>query len=227
MKHHDMIIKGRRASGEPRSAWEPEPRPWWWFDQRKGCVTADGKPDYRFTSESQTDLYEAVGICKTRCPFVRECRKWADQHGERHGVWGGESRGITLRKTIRTSRTVPATSLGVDDEVARALAGNGLYFRTLSSEVKGAAVRAGLAQGITLAKLAQRFMTRMADLEVFAGADGDNLDQRIAERHAAGLNDHQIALAEAVSVTTVADSRTRQGLDVLYGSWGVRKPVSA
>jgi WhiB family redox-sensing transcriptional regulator len=30
----------------------------------------------------------AVAICRT-CPVLEQCRTWALQHRERHGIWGG------------------------------------------------------------------------------------------------------------------------------------------
>lgn len=38
------------------------------------------------------------------CPVADECRKHAEHHNERHGIWGGESRGRPCYETRQKLR---------------------------------------------------------------------------------------------------------------------------
>lgn len=47
----------------------------------------------------------AVSICKTKCPVIEQCLKWAMDKPELHGIWGGktaeERRGMRRQRTSR------------------------------------------------------------------------------------------------------------------------------
>jgi len=59
-----------------------------WMD-RALCATAD--PSAFVGGDGSADD-AALGICG-RCPVRAECAAHADEHDERHGIWGGVRRG--------------------------------------------------------------------------------------------------------------------------------------
>lgn len=66
------------------------------------CV--DVPPSVFFPADPVTEA-RAVAICQT-CPVKDPCRSWAHTHGERHGVWGGETeagRAYALGSFVRRS----------------------------------------------------------------------------------------------------------------------------
>jgi len=53
----------------------------------------------RWTSDDATDREWAASVCVTlACEVLLQCRAAADEHDEKHGVWGGVDRTAVTRK---------------------------------------------------------------------------------------------------------------------------------
>lgn len=74
----------------PRRTLTLEASPGWMTDTARRCNPDSVDPDIFFSTDPQ-DQNAAKKLCRL-CPFVDECADWADQHGERWGVWGGRVR---------------------------------------------------------------------------------------------------------------------------------------
>jgi WhiB family redox-sensing transcriptional regulator len=80
-----------------------------WRD-RAACTAAD--PELFFAADEERAnrrnprVARAKAICTT-CPVQLECRRWALEHDERHGVWGGldEDERPTRRRPTRQPAT--------------------------------------------------------------------------------------------------------------------------
>jgi WhiB family redox-sensing transcriptional regulator len=63
------------------------------WDERAACRGADTELFYwpesiRAAETRAKEIEAAKRICR-RCPVLSQCREWALDTGERHGVWGG------------------------------------------------------------------------------------------------------------------------------------------
>lgn len=58
--------------------------------ERAYCRTVDN-PDLWHGDNGIEDTTEAKRLCRTACPVANECLKFALDHDEREGVWGGMS----------------------------------------------------------------------------------------------------------------------------------------
>lgn len=98
-----ITMQGRLADG-PRDGLAGVSRPAWWFDPRKACHPDHGSA-HLFTSDDKTELRAAAALCVSDCPFRKACDTWADEHGEKHNVYGGRV------------RSFPRTTLRVDADI--------------------------------------------------------------------------------------------------------------
>jgi hypothetical protein len=213
-----------RTAGAGAVGYQIDPTLGWMADPRRGC--ADTDPDL-FFSDLKGDKTRAIGICRASCPFLKICDAYADDRGERFGIWGGRDRTLTRPVGTRPERSEPVAEIDAPFDIDAILSSNGFKFRKLTTGDQGAVLRAGIDRGYTWAELARRFMTKMSDLQMIAGLDGPAFDQRVHDHHAADRNDHQIAHLEGVSVATVLESRNRQKLAPVCGPGGIRKRVAA
>jgi hypothetical protein len=92
--------------------------PAWMRDPARGCNEDNA---FLFGSELRSEQNEAKAICR-RCPFMQECRDWAEQTQEPHGVWGAvvrngrPRRGKARPRPVRVDRRKQRMEL--DAEVA-------------------------------------------------------------------------------------------------------------
>ena len=70
--------------------WTAEDYDW---RSRAACV---GYADLFFPQPDLTHVRAAIAICHT-CTVIRECADYADEAGEKRGIWGGRNRGAKVK----------------------------------------------------------------------------------------------------------------------------------
>jgi hypothetical protein len=215
-----MLIRGSLTAAEPREIYLPPDRPDWYWSPKRGCAPINGKVNTLFTSEEQADQDKAVTICRARCPFVKECDRWATEHGEKRGVWGGRRR---EGARPRPSAALPPAPADTPDQelIAGALPGNGPFFRKLSDKQKQVVIAAALERGYTWSLMAQRLKTPLITLRALHdGAEIPDLDGQVQKLYDANRNDHEIAAALGVPKQVVARIRKRLDLPAKWCGQG-------
>lgn len=75
-----------------RLSLDPEPGEEWMDAAACAAVTDDALlRRMADSSRSRRGDRELIAICH-RCPVLQECGDYADEHGERFGIWGGRRR---------------------------------------------------------------------------------------------------------------------------------------
>lgn len=69
-----------------------EPQPWM---DRAYCATAEDADLWH--SDNTEDTWAAKKLCRTACPVVEQCLRYAIENDEREGTWGGLSAGERAR----------------------------------------------------------------------------------------------------------------------------------
>jgi len=64
------------------------------------ATPCQGRRRDRWTSDDAAERTWAASVCVTlACPVLLQCHAAADEHDEKHGVWGGRDRtAVTTRK---------------------------------------------------------------------------------------------------------------------------------
>lgn len=198
----------------------------------RGCALAKVDTEFFFVStphNAPSAVKEKVRatrakvrrLCRDHCPFTAQCFAWADETGQRHGIWGGVD--MSYDKERRDARA----ALGLPDPAAqpemplidRVLAGTSA-FSPLDTDVQVDVVQAGLEQGLSFEQMAGRFEQPAEALQLLVGVEAETFDQQVARLYAAGKDDRSIGLTLGVHAKTVSSSRKRQGLATLYGPGG-------
>ncbi|MFJ9703414.1 WhiB family transcriptional regulator [Streptomyces fradiae] len=77
-------------------------------DWRAEAACRDEDPELFFpigtTGAALLQIEEAKTICRRRCPVVEKCLRWALDHDEQHGVWGGTDETERRRMKRRAAR---------------------------------------------------------------------------------------------------------------------------
>lgn len=91
-----MKLAMRTTIGRTRAPWIPDNGPAFLTDPRRGCSPEKledmGAELDLFYSENPVGRANAIRICRTACPFRRECDQYATDRKEKWGIWGGRSR---------------------------------------------------------------------------------------------------------------------------------------
>lgn len=77
-----------------------EPQPWM---ERAYCATAENAD--MWMSDNTEDTWAAKKLCRTQCPVVEQCLRYAFDNDERDGVYGGLSAGERARARANGGKT--------------------------------------------------------------------------------------------------------------------------
>lgn len=86
------MLSARRWTFEPVVEWDDSSKPDFYrpaWMKSGNCVGVD--PDLFFPEAGAPDAVDAAKAVCDGCPVIQECRDWADECGEKFGIWGGES----------------------------------------------------------------------------------------------------------------------------------------
>lgn len=84
-----MTVITVSAGAGPAPALPPDRSADW--HARAACADEDPElffPDRRLSTEALQQAWEAKRVCAS-CPVMAECGRWAQESGQRSGVWGG------------------------------------------------------------------------------------------------------------------------------------------
>lgn len=76
--------------------WTPDEYEW------RLQAACEGQADLFFPQGDLTHVRKALAICRG-CPVIRECGNYADERGEKNGIWGGRNRAARVRVSGHTS----------------------------------------------------------------------------------------------------------------------------